>query len=124
MTLEMSADGPIVFGQVLAHGQKTSSGNTTVAPELGEVADGQTLFAVLHVPAADVGTIDVIIESDDLVGFAAPTTRLTFDQVTTTDTYQFLSLKPDGGITDTFWRASWTSAASPDHTISVSCGIA
>jgi hypothetical protein len=118
----LSGDTPAVLGKVMAIGNKTSSGNGG-GIQLGAIASGQSAYAVLHAYGATSGTIDVTIESDATNSFAgAETTRFTFTQVTTTATYEFLTPLA-GPITDTWWRAKWTSAATPDHDISVSLGI-
>jgi hypothetical protein len=124
-TLDMMCDGPIVFGYCLGNGQKTSSGNTAAGASAGAVADGQSIWAVVHCTAATSGTVDIIIESAATgdSGFASPTTRLTFTQIATTDTYEVKTDKPSGGITDTLWRAKWTGASTPDHTFMVAFGI-
>jgi hypothetical protein len=121
-SMQFAGDSPRILGTLMATGQKTVTGAGT-ARQLGAVADGQSVYAVLHVPLAVSGTIDVIVESDDNGGMTTPTTRLTFAQILTTPGYQFLELKPAGGLTDDWWQVSWTSAASPDHTISCSVGI-
>jgi hypothetical protein len=122
-TVNLAGDSPALLGKVLAIGNKTSSGNTATGHQIGAVASGQSAYAVLHAYGATSGTIDVTIESDATNSFSgAETTRFTFTQVTTTATYQFQTPLA-GPITDTWWRAVWVSAATPDHDISVSLGI-
>jgi hypothetical protein len=121
--INLAGDSPAVLGKVLAIGNKTSSGNSASGHQFAAVASGQSVWAVLHAYGATSGTIDVTIESDATNSFSgAETTRFTFTQVTTTATYEFLTPLA-GPITDTWWRAVWTSAATPDHDISVSMGI-
>lgn len=122
--LDLQADGPIIFGKVLAIGQKSASGNGG-AIQFPAVAAGQTVYAVLHV--TDVQgtgpTLDVVIESDDAAGFLSPTTRFTFAQLTVPG-FEFLALPAAAGITDTWWRASWAlGGTTPQATLSVSLGI-
>ena len=112
---------PLVLATVLARGTKTSCGNGA-GQNIGAIAAGQTGYAFLTVPTATSGTIDVIIESDATDGWVgAETTRFTFTQVTTTATSQLITLA--GPVTDTWWRASWTSATTPSHNIAVAFGI-
>jgi hypothetical protein len=50
--------------------------------------------------------LSVKVQSDDAVGFASPTDRLTFSAATQAG-YQWLDL--GGAIaSDSYWRASWT----------------
>jgi hypothetical protein len=122
-TVNLAGDSPALLGKVLAIGNKTASGNSASGHQFAAVASGQSVYAVLHAYGATSGTIDVTIESDATNSFSgAETTRFTFTQVTTTATYQFQTPLA-GPITDTWWRAVWTSAATPDHDISVSLGI-
>jgi hypothetical protein len=114
---------PLVLGNVLARGTKTSTGNGSGVEFTGGVADGQSVYALLHVPTATSGTIDMIIESDADNGFASAETRFTFTQVTTSATSQFMSWTPAGGDTDDWYRASWTSASTPSHDVVVVMGI-
>ncbi len=121
----LAADDLIGFGAILANGQKTASGASAAGYDAGPVADGQSIVASLHVPLAVSGTIDAVVESAAAGDptFSSPTTRLTFSQVGTTPTSEWVRDKPAGGITDTLWRLSWTGAASPDHTIAAGFAI-
>lgn len=123
---DFEMDGPLVVGRVLARGQKTASGNST-GWQMGAVSDGQGIHGLFQVPKglAVAGTIDMIIESDDNSGFTSPVTRMTFAQVAApaAGSFQWLSTYVAGGITDDFWRAKWTSASIPDHTVSCAFGI-
>jgi len=114
----------LVAGKILAIGTKTSTADGAGVQMPAAVADGQSVYAVLHCTAS-TGTIDVVIESDAGDTWSgAETTRFTFTQVVdSTPTYQFMKLTPSGGISDTWWRATWTSASTPSHAISVSLGI-
>jgi hypothetical protein len=112
-----------VLGKCFEYGTKTVSGNSVGIQFPNAIADGQTAYALLQVPVATSGTIDVIIESDDNSGFTSAVTRMTFAQVTTSPTYEFLTYTPDGGQTDDYWRVAWTSATTPSHKIMVTFGI-
>lgn len=114
----------LVQGTVVGTGAKSTTGNTTTPPQLGLLATGKKLYAALHCVAASgtTPTCDVIIESDDAVGFPSPVTRITFTQLTTTGSeWKELS----GPVaTDTYWRAKWTiGGGTPSFTIHVVIGI-
>jgi hypothetical protein len=101
----------ILNGKIMKSATITASGTGT-AYNLGAASESQYLYAVLHVTATSGDanrTLDVIIESGDDANMAAATTRLTFTQVTTGVTAEFLT--PVAGIalnTQAFWRASYT----------------
>lgn len=121
VSLALQCDGPLVLGRLLAVGSKSSGGSSS-GVQLGAVASGQGIYASLHVITATSGSITVIIESDDNGGFSSATTRLTFTAVTTTPGSEWVFDIPASGITDDFWRATWSG--SPDHEIAVFFGIA
>lgn len=112
--------GRLVAGKVLAIGQKTADGNEA-GVQLGQIASGKKLVALLHAPITAAGTLVVTIQSDDNSGFTTPTTRLTFATLATTPTWQLLTL--DGPITDDWWRVNLDTTLG-DHTIGVAAGIA
>lgn len=110
-------------GFVSENGQtaRTASGNGA-GLQLGAVSATQSLYAVLIVPAAAGGTLDVVIESDDNGGFTTPVTRITFTQVTTSAIAYYASVA--GAITDTFFRARWTIAGGgPSYNLIAGIGI-
>ncbi len=118
-------NGPLVSGELFVDSVETASDVSAIS-EIGDVAADEAVFAALHVVNSGgdaTQTLDVIVESDDLVGFGSPITRLTFPQVTTSPIalWQFLP----GANADTFWRVSWTIAGtgSPTFTIFVVVGI-
>lgn len=115
---------PLVRGTILAAGAKTSSGNGTPL-ELGGVAEGQNLYACLHVLAVSGTnpTLDLIIASDDAELFGSGITRATFAQATAIGA-QYLT-PVAGPITDTWWRAAWTIGGTdnPSFTIALAVGI-
>lgn len=118
-------NGPLVSGELFADSVETVTGASAIS-ELGAIAADEAVFAALHVvnSGGDASqTLDVIVESDDLVGFGSPITRLTFPQVTTSPIAQWQFLA--GANADTFWRVSWTIAGtgSPTFTIFIVVGI-
>ncbi len=116
---DANGTGDLYKGTIMESEVKTATGNGT-ARELGDVAAGQKVYASLHVLAAS-GELDVIIQSDDAVGFAAPTDRITFDQMTAIGA-QLLTL--DGPVTDDWWRVRVViGGGAPSFTIAVVIGI-
>ena len=84
------------------------SSDTGTARQVGAVAANQKLYAILHVTASSGDasqTLDVKVQSDDDQGFASPTDRVTFSQVTTSVTAQYAT-PVSGAITDDWWRTS------------------
>lgn len=99
-----------------------ASGNGT-AQQLAAVAAGQKLYCAVHVVAAagTLPTLDLVVESDNAVGMATPTTRLTIPQFTGTGTY-FGTV--DGPITDDYFRIVRTvGGTGPSFTYLVALGI-
>jgi hypothetical protein len=114
----------LVRGAVGGTGSKTATGTGTPI-QLGTVPLGSKVYAALFVKDTILGTLptlDVTVESDNLVGFASPTTRLTFTQVTTVIGGQWQELA--GPITDDWWRVKWTIAGTtPTYPLFVVIGI-
>lgn len=116
-----SANTPLVRGVLAGVGTKVATG-TGAANQLGAVGSTQRLYAALHVVGTPSGTLDVVIESDDAVGFPSPTTVLTFSQFTTTIGAEWQEVA--GPITDTYFRAKWTiGGGSPSYDLMVVIGI-
>lgn len=116
------AAGDILRPTSLKDGVETTSGSGSVFQE-GAVSSTQRITGILHVLAASgtTPTLDVIIESAALVGFASPTTRITFPQLGAAGIAGFSVPAPvNGPITDEFWRASWTiGGGTPSFTFLV-----
>lgn len=109
----MSANAPLVSGRLFRNATETSSENSA-GLDFAAVPTGGAFYAALHVlDSSGTGdqTLDVTVESDADGDFGTgATTQLTFTQVTTSATSQFLSVA--GAITDTFWRFTWTVSGS------------
>lgn len=75
--------------------------------ELGEVADGQRIYAALHVLSVSGSSpsLTVEVESDVDNTWSNPATQISFDAATAVGG-QFASAM--GPITDTWWRVTWT----------------
>ncbi|MFB7866997.1 hypothetical protein [Streptomyces sp. NPDC056069] len=116
---------PLVRGQI-GHPPgtaRTATGSGT-ALQLGAVAAGKRLYAGLHIlsAAGTTPSLTVTVESDDAVGMATPTTRLSFSAAAAAGGQ---ILRTDGSaITDTYYRVAWTiSGTSPSFMFAVSLGI-
>jgi len=111
------ANAPLHRGTLMLDGTVTETGASNIL-NLGtvEVAT-KTMHAYLHVTDAGAAgdTLDVIVESDTLVGFGSPTTQITFTQVAGgLETYQHLTkVGPLADVADTFWRVSYTVGGAP-----------
>jgi hypothetical protein len=113
----------LVRGTIVHNPARTATGNGTVF-NIGAVAAGQFLYAVLHVPAISGGpSVTVKVQSAPTVGFASPTDRITFTAVTVKGSQWAAPIA--GAITDAFWRATWTfsGGASPSITFIVNVAI-
>lgn len=75
--------------------------------QLGAVAAGGKIVATLHVVAFDGTSLDVEIESDNLVGMGSPVSQLSFTTATGV-TAEKKSVTSVGGITDDWWRVKTT----------------
>lgn len=122
----VSSTGPIARGLLIHPTTARTSSSTGTAYQIGAVSATQRLYASLHVLSVSgtSPTLDVIVQSDT-VGFASPTSRVTFTQETAaTANYQASSVA--GAITDTEWRVSYTigGTGSPTFSFVVIVGIA
>lgn len=121
-TVSGNGSGPGFRGTVLedATVARTTTGASGIV-QLSAVGAGEAAYAALHVIGrTGTATVDVVIQSDDLVGFATPTTRLTFAQMSAIGA-QFVS--SGTAVTDTFWRANWTIGGTGSVTMLVVFGI-
>jgi len=124
--LDARASGtPLVRGQLMATGAKAATGAGS-GGQYGAVAAGHTIYSALHVTAISgtaVPTFTGIIESDDNGSFTSATTRLTHTAMTAIGANWQQSLSV-AGITDDYWRASWTiSGTDPSFTVFWTFGI-
>ena len=94
----------LVRGQIAkAKGNVSATGVLGTAQQLGNVAAGQSLYAVLHV--FGVGTsITVLLESDDNAGFSSPTTRATINGGPITAAAGYWATPTPGALTETHYR--------------------
>jgi len=123
-TLNLTNSGsgyPLVFGKALSTGNValTEDGNGT-GVEVGAVAAGQYVYAMLHVTEVSADdSIVVTIESDDNADFTSATTRFTFASKAAVGA-EYLA-RVAGPITDTHWRAVYDVTGEAD--ISIKCAV-
>ena len=113
-TVTASGSGRFQFtrGTILEDAQtsRTTSASGTTR-QVGAVLATEKLYAVLHCVAySGITSLDVIVESDDAMGFASPTTQITFTQLTALGSQYATPVA--GAITDAWWRATWTIAGA------------
>lgn len=122
----MASGVPVVRGFVQALGLKTATGQTAAPLNvIAGVTAGQKLYASLHVISATgtTPTLNVIVESAPASNFAAPTTRITFPQYTTSVGASW-GTAVAGPITDTWFRLKWTiTGTTPQYTVFGVIGI-
>ena len=120
-----AADSDLIRGTILHVAAAATASGSSTPQELGAISSIQKLYATLHAIAASAGdTLDVIIESDTLVGFSTPVTRATFTQIAGGLPAGEWLTPVDGPITDTWWRISWTiTGASPSFDFITTMGI-
>ena len=106
VTAENAGDG-LVRGTIMHNAVESGSGSGT-ARQLGAVASGEKMYAVIHV-ISGTGTLDVVVQSDDNSGMTSETNRITFTQATGV-TAELLSV--DGPITDDWWMVDFTVTGS------------
>lgn len=124
--VKASGGAGAVRGYMAVNANLASTDDGT-ALNLGVLPTGKSLYAGLHVTAADGSspTLDLIIESDTEEAFGDdPTTRITFTQMTAAG-YQW-GTPVAGPIADhDWWRASWTigGSSSPNFDAVVAIGF-
>lgn len=90
--------------------------------ELGAVAAGQYLYAVLHVTSVSTDdSIIVKVESDALETFLTPTAQITFASKNAIGSEY--AVRVAGPITDTWWRA-YADVTGADVSITFACAMA
>ncbi len=110
-----SADGPAAKSRlmnttVLTNIAAATASSNGTGQNMGGLGSTGELFAVLHVTNTNAsGTLDVILQSDSASGFASPTNRVTFTQVTTSVTAEYAAPVTASTATgDVWWRANYT----------------
>jgi hypothetical protein len=110
MKSEASGRGAsLVRGRVFEDGRtaRTTSGNSA-AQQLGAVASGQRLFAVVHLLEFTGASLGILVRSA-VTNFATITTRMTFSPETPIALW---GTPVNGPITDTWYRIEWSGTFS------------
>lgn len=114
---------PLVKGTILLpYGAKTTTGNGT-AYQLGALSASQTIYCGVHIFAVSgtSPTLDLILQSDNAVGFPHSANQITFTQKNAVGSdYQ----TKVGAVADDWWRISYTiGGGTPSFTLAVVAGI-
>ncbi len=117
-----SSTGDVLRGIVIEAGTTARSATVTTAEyTLGDIVAGEILYASLHVIATTGSpTLNVVIQSDELTGFADPTPHITFPEASAIGD-GFLSSTTT--TTDTLWRAVATYGGTGTITYLIAFGI-
>lgn len=115
---------PLVKGQILLpNAAKTLTGAGTPY-QLGAVSAAKKIYCGVHIFAVSgtLPTLDLVLQSDALVGFGSPADVITFTQKNAIgQDYQ----TANGPLTDDWWRISYTIGGTlPSFTLAVVAGIA
>ena len=112
------ANDKLLRGNVLENARVTAT-STSTPQQLGAVATNQYLYAALHV--LSVGgtvspTLDVVIQSDNAVGFlSAATPIITFTQATGITSEYATPVDNTTCTTDDYWRVSYTTGGTSEE---------
>lgn len=111
LALNLKGTQPMVRGLVLDYQQEVASTSNSTPQLIGAATSGQKVWLVVHVfrTQGTGETLDLVLESDSLVGFGSPATRITLPQFTDVGSY-FGSI--DGPVTDTYYRLARTIAGT------------
>ena len=116
--------GNLIRGTVMVNGNLTATGQGT-ARKLGPVAEGQQLYAAMHVLSASGTnpTLVMAVQSATTEAFGTPTERLALPQVIAPGGWWATPVA--GPITDEWWRVSYTigGTANPNFAVVVIVGI-
>lgn len=121
-TFNTTGDGRLIRGTVLENSLFAATADGTPR-QLGAALATDTIYSAFHVVAADgtTPTLDVVLESDDDVGFGSPVTRITHPQFTARGS-SLLTLV--GPVTDDWWRYTLTlGGTDPEFTVFGAVGI-
>lgn len=123
VSMEGDDGAPLVRGMILQPATAKTATGTGTARQLGAVSATQKLYGALHVIAASgtAPTLDVVVASDNAVGFPSPASQLTFAQRTAIGSEWKTA---SGAITDDWFRVSFTiGGTNPSFTFVVAVGI-
>jgi hypothetical protein len=115
--------GNLIRGTVMLNGAVTATGQGT-ARQLGAVAEGQQLYAAMHVLSASGTnpTLEMAVQSATAQAFGTPTERLAFPKTIAPGGWWAVPVA--GPITDQWWRVSYTvGGTNPSLAVVVIIGI-
>lgn len=118
-SVEMEGAGghPLVRGQLFHSGSATGNVTGTVV-QLGAIGATQYIYAALHVMSGS-GEFTVKVQSDNTVGFADPTDRITFTVVPTGTAVASEWTRLAGAQADDYWRIVATNPATRDFVVAL-----
>lgn len=108
----------LVRGALLHAGSATGNISGGTAVQLGAVAAGKSLYAILHT-FSGTGNFTVKIQSDDNSGFTSATDRITFTQVGTATPVASEWATVAGAITDDWFRITATNPNTRDFAVTL-----
>lgn len=118
-----AGSGPLVRGTILQNSARVATGTGTIMNQ-GAVLAAQKLYAILHVLSITTGgspSLACKIQSAPLVGFGAPTDRITFNASVAVGAQYAVPVA--GPITDAFFRTNFTLTNITSVTFLVAMGI-
>lgn len=125
-TLTVNGDGPLVRGTVMENSAFITTTNGTIRDLSPAAASGDTIYSFLHVTAVSgsTPTLNVTVESDELVGFLSPTVQLTHPEFTAVGADLQSKIGPIVPNVDVHYRMVMTiTGGSPSFTVFGIIGI-
>lgn len=124
----MGEGEPLLRGVIALSGAFSSSevaGDGYSQSNLGAVTSTQKVYAMLQILGSSGGTLDAaVVSSTDDGDFSGGTTRLSFTQVTSTNSPSAEFVSTAGAITDTAWRVELVISTSAANNYDVFCALA
>ena len=124
LDVSWTGSDPIV-PTIVHHYDATFDATHTPDPQqVGAVSATQKFVCVVRAfsTSGTSETLNIVLQSDNGVGFDTPTTRHTFTEITSSATHQIAEVS--GAITDDYWRCTLTlGGSSPSYDLLVTMGI-
>ena len=120
LQLNLKGTDALVRGKVLEYQQEVAATGNGTPLLVGATSATQKLYLAVHVfrTQGTGETLDLVLQSDDLVGFGSATTRITVPQFSDVGFY-FGSIA--GPVTDTYYRLARTIAGTSPKFDYVAC---
>ena len=125
-SLTVNGDGPLIRGTVMENSVFAVTATGTIRDLSPAAVAADTIYSFVHVTAVSgtTPTLDVTVESDELVGFASPTVQLTHPQFTAVGADLQSSVGPIVPNVDVHYRMVMTiGGGSPSFTVFGIIGI-